>query len=1232
MRLVASLVVSLKGRRRLTVQLQEQWSIPSLREATKLAWCLFYLSALRQDNTVLQTGVDAQQTEQFLLDAISGDALRLLRELALIVRRERGLEERDAAREGAEDALAKLATRLDPVNDDFLFVELRQLVGSIAEKKHLLRNLRNKEEDAPRRSQVAPPPAHFQDFLWLASAVYRSLPPDSAEELWENTAFTSAVLDTRGSWPGPAYWDLMVAISTGPICAAKCYERIKDTRLQWSGLFKFYQHYTDIMPHLFEPIKSTRVASLDPMSMDEVEICKGWTKLLATVVQWSPLARIALLQAKTHPLQQLFELVNCDVPVDLKAVILQAITAFCKRTGDADDVPNKALDYYERISFADPTLDTRNLGSSRIPTPIGWIAKMEYAEQDLQSYPCTRAYIEFLTTLIPSTPAHSTPRLNNALRRGFYYIFDRVLCVDRRYVKENEKWETLEAIFAFVEKALLAFNMSELVSVASRSIGPIASALADEPGFLVLLRILSEQDIFESLALVIDHAAQMTPRPAHVQRVLLSVLRIYQRVLDIQLVFSDVLLLTLSDPSRGSTFRRPLALQSLDQYLLGRLSNVNAIALLVGDDDLTAALVSVKIIAFLSSSPVFSRSDVFRGEYSTSINRLAGIIDASDDSIRIAQGFCSRLDGDGQDLNAKEVADAEALVLDGSGPADPLLVRHAILDLLLDGTTSSRPNLAHFLLGFDYKAPEFGLQDPRSPESRLSCFHVVLRQLTEEHLFVIHPTCATKNAQLVYQLFAHPVTGRATMSYASSIADFFPRQLASLPRFIPPATKDAPDLGVAIGREQVITTAEILVAFLAFQRWIVSSAALESFAFEGHGPSAERMAEILFEDEEDEEGSAVRPPLIISLVGNIDIQWQETPTQETARNLEFFSGFDFDQLKRPDVDWWDLEALERSMQTFRRQLERQGAVQPGTPAVAAEIEFVVRKLGAKNRETNVALAKGDLLTAWSEALKVSLTMLFRHVAEEQQEAVLFGLLDALLNRFEADLAPGVLEILCESVLVTVTTLISVLSATDGVNLPVERLATVMRGILDAVTLPGVTETARGNLYASMSQYLQLVTPSRAVDDAAEVASLGGQSTLQAGAKGLRQATVSVLATRDRFLSTLCRDAMDDRDVWKTECFALLGGIVSICHTQRERQILAPISANGFLALFVASIKDREIALSECLGPDFGESTKAALADARQSPRVLGLRGQDCLSHGHRVDENGRRSSSRCGVV
>jgi nuclear pore complex protein Nup205 len=1095
-----------------------------------------------------------------------------------------------------------------------------------------LRNLRNKEEDAPRRSQVAPPPAHFQDYLWLASAVYRSLPPDSAEELWENTAFTSAVLDTRGSWPGPAYWDLMVAISTGPICAAKCYERIKDTRLQWSGLFKFYQHYTDIMPHLFEPIKSTRAASLDPMSMDEVEICKGWTKLLATVVQWSPLARIALLQAKTHPLQQLFELVNCDVPVDLKAVILQAITAFCKRTGDTDDVPNKALDYYERISFADPTLDTRNLGSSRIPTPIGWIAKMEYAEQDLQSYPCSRAYIEFLTTLIPSTSAHSTPRLNNALRRGFYYIVDRVLCVDRRYVKENEKWETLEAIFAFIEKALLAFNMSELVSVASRSIGPIATALADEPGFLVLLRLLSELDIFESLALVIDHAAQMTPRPAHVQRVLLSVLRIYQRVLDIQLVFSDVLLLTLSDPSRGSTFRRPLGLQSLDQYLLGRLSNVNAIALLVGDDDLAAALVSVKIIAFLSSSPVFSRSDVFRGEYSTSINRLAGIIDASDDSIRIAQGFCSRLDGDGQDLTAKEVADAQALVLDGSGPADPLLVRHAILDLLLDGTTSSRPNLAHFLLGFDYRAPEFGLQDPRSPESRLSCFHVVLRQLTEEHLFVIHPTCATKNAQLVHQLFAHPVTGRATMSYASSIADFFPRQLASLPRLIPPATKDAPDLGVAVGREQVITTAEILVAFLEFQRWIVSSAALESFAFEGHGPSAERMAEILFEDEEDEEGSAVRPPLIISLVGNIDIQWQDTPNQEAARNLEFFSGFDFDQFKRPDVDWWDLEALERSMQTFRRQLERQGAVQTGTPAVAAEIEFVVRKLGAKNRETNVALAKGDLLTAWSEALKVSLTMLFRHVAEEQQEAVLFGLLDALLNRFEADLAPGVLEILCESVLVTVTTLVSVLSATDGVNLPVERLATVMRGILDAVTLPGVTETARGNLYASMSQYLQLVTQSHAVDDAAEVASLGGQFTLQAGAKGLRRATVSVLATKDRFLSTLCRDAMDDRDVWKTECFALLGGIVSICHTQRERQILSPISANGFLALFVASIKDREIALSECLGPDFGESRRAGLADDRQSPRVLGLREQDRLSHGYRVDEQGRRSSSRRGVV
>ncbi|WVR03296.1 hypothetical protein IAU60_000287 [Kwoniella sp. DSM 27419] len=1189
--------------------LQEQWAIPKLRETVKLAWALFYLSCIKQDQNVAQTGIDHHHMEQFLFDAVSGEAFHFTHDLVLSIRRERGHEEPDEVREANTDALVKVAVASDPGNDTFLLQQLQDLVDLLAGRKQFLRNLRNKEEDAAvRRSQSTPPAAPYQAFLALVAIVYKSLAPDSADGLWDNATFLSTVLDTRGGFPGPAFWDMLAAIAIGPSCSAKAYEKLKDTRLPWTALFKFYQHYIDIMPHIYEPIKTSRNTSLDPMPHDEVEICRGWTQVLTTVVRWCPAARGALLQGKPHPVQVLFEFLNCEnLPHELKATVLNAITAFCRRTGDPidDDVLTKAVDFYERITFRDPNLDTRHLDASRIPPPIGWLAKMEYSEQDASTYPLSRAYVDFLTALLPDpamsdgTTTSSRNRLVNTLRRGTFYVLDAVLLTlkSRRYARDSERWEVIDSLSAYFEKALLAFDMSELLNQAnSRAIGPIACTLAEEPGFIVLLRLLSDANVFAVFASVLDNAsATPTPRPSNVNAVLLRMLRIYHRIHDIQLVFVDVLLLTLADPTRNPTnpFKRPYGLQSLDNHLLAHLSNINVIALLVGDDDPAISYMSVKIIAALAQSPVFSRSDVFRGEYTSSVNRLAGIIDASDDSIRIAQGFCRRLEA--EDAEIEDISAVEEIALRDditSLTSLPIITRSIILDLLVEGTSAdiTSPNLAHFLLGYDFRHREFALQDEES------CLHVVLRQLCEgaemdgqvgDTIINVHPSLAAKSAQLVHQLFSHPLTGRTTLSYAMSVTGYSARQLASFPRRCP-EPPEGTGLAVTLDSE-VPTTSETLIAFLEYQRWILSSAALEIFTYEGHGPSANHVAHILFrgateeEDLDEEELVSQAPPLIIDLLASIDVRWVEQAGEEN-RALEYYGGFDFDQYKRVDADWWDMAALRKGLKAFQRQLERQGAVTGASiKAMSAEADYVITRLGSKNRDTDISIAKGNFLTSWNEMLKVSLAMLFKDVAEEQQEVVLFDLLDSLLLRLEADLAPGVLDLLCEAVLITMTTLFNILVEFEGVNLPVDRLALTLARIIDAAVRPGSTESARGNLYASITQYLQLIDISVTVPDDRSVVTAdlyaGGSSSLQ-------RPTLAVFSTKkERLLPILCRDAMDDREVWKTECFALLGGIVSICHGERDRHILSPLTQNGFLPLFVRSIKEREMALQECLSPE-----------------------------------------------
>lgn len=1089
--------------------------------------------------------LDADGAEKHIQEAVSDDAFQFLTLMVTNLDLE------------PEDPTFALAERSDPENNAFLYARLEQLVFWLATKRHFLRGLKNREEDVGvRRSQA--PALNFQAFLSLLAVVYKNLPPDSGAALWEETAFTSVVLDIRTQFASPATFAVLAAISVGQLCATKCYDKLKDTSLAWTGLLDFYQHYINLLPHLYDAVKRTSEARDEPISDTDFQALEGWTILLTTVVENSSLARSAMLQGKPHPLKVLFDFINTDIPTDLKALVLEAITAFVKRRGDMadDDVVARAIEYYEAISFAYPSLEVRE--GSRISQPIGWIQRMEHTEQDAGVYPLTRAYIHFLTAIMPS----DKPRVNNAVRRGAQYIIDRVLLTSRRYAQESEHWDNLAAVIAFFEKALNTFDLTDLLQPARGTAG----ALADQPGFIVLLRILSENAIFTPLADVVDHASNISsPRPAIVNDCFAGVLRIYNRVLEVQLVFSDVLLLTLANVSG---FKRPLGFQPLDTHLLNRLSNVIAIALAVGDADLGIAFASLKIIGALAQSPLFSSADIFRGEYTRAVNRLAGIIDSSDESIRIAQGFCERLQSeDGDDLSPEEIKREAKAVLRGANSNDlPLIIRSAILDLLVDNTADpSGPNIAHFLLGFDFRARELGLQDPRSPTSRQSCLSVILDQLNQTPpLIQLHPVLAAKSVELIHQLFSHSITGPPTMAYAESFTGFPALQLAELPRTCPQETRDVPGIGVAkTFTDEVETSAYTLVAYLDYQRYILAAVALQTFAFDGHGATSEFIAKQLFSTEDDEEDDQ-RPPLLLDLVSTVDLKFEETGSGEAAENkvLEFYSGFSFDEFKRADDAWYDLEMLAGALRAQRRLMERQGSVIPGTSAdaMAKEGDYIIRRLAMKNRETEILIAKGEFLTAWTQTLKVSLAMLFYCVPEDRREVLLFELLHTVLDRLSPDLSPGVMEMLCEAVLITITTLVNLLSGFD--NLPRDKLSATLLKVIDAVTRPGTTETARGNLYAAISQYLQLVPD--APDNA------------------LRRITVSDLGSRkDRFVAMLCRDAMDMRDVWKTECFSLLSCIVQL----GDRALFAPLLASGYLAQFVRSIKDREMALQECLSPE-----------------------------------------------
>jgi nuclear pore complex protein Nup205 len=187
---------------------------------------------------------------------------------------------------------------------------------------------------------------------------------------------------------------------------------------------------------------------------------------------------------------------------------------------------------------------------------------------------------------------------------------------------------------------------------------------------------------------------------------------------------------------------------------------------------------------------------------------------------------------------------------------------------------------------------------------------------------------------------------------------------------------------------------------------------------------------------------------------------------------------------------------------------------------------------------------------------------------------------------DSDASTGVLDILSESVLITMSMLVKVLSGYDNVNLPVDLLSKALADIISVVIRPGTPDNARGNLYSAINEHLSLLSVPTTFADDASVASIGREGPGHI----LRRATIAVIGQKkSRFLAALSRDAMTAREVWKTECFALLGVLVGACASDRDREVLSPLFKEGHLPLFVRGIKDSESAVQESLSPEAGES-------------------------------------------
>ncbi|KAJ3112926.1 hypothetical protein HDU96_003994 [Phlyctochytrium bullatum] len=660
----------------------------------------------------------------------------------------------------------------------------------------VVRSLKNKAEDAEavknsnagpsfyEETQISP----FESLLVLASTIYIDR-PDSGIQFWKDTElikFLRFMMDVRSGNLLTYFLELLASVATGPRCAqaAASFLSNEKARLSWDSLFR----------SLDLTAKSLVAHPEAAMHPTEIALQRAFLRLLKQVVRFSSVARISLHSNPSfQAINSLFLLLNCRVPIELKAALFETIAAFCvpidgglaaseivyfvwNQLENAQVLPRPPNAGYQYGAVSRPALG-RNEGIRY---------DLEQIESQSQMYPETTGFLQLLCALFKATgplspsqirdsPAFAQSQLMSTSHYVEFVIEDVFLKVhNRQFISPEEKWRMVELCLRIFDFCLANFEISyreyllivgdsDLVENQNGASKVDASAVQDvttHPAFPILCRIFSGSTLIRRIFDIVSNDVEVLNEngkkcPPFAVSIRLS-LRIILRALKTQNYFLEVV-----DLHRLSVAKAPPSMTGLDQLLAFYKSAVVRIALLMNcsiDDEIP--LLVANVLTLLSESQTFSGVDKAPGAYGK-LNRLVALLSSSEESNKIVSGFVHRLQLEAPEntsdvnmfLNVSEAVSYSGLHTES--PSDPDLpyllfegsasaasetgfglvnqIRLAILELLIVNTMPSRsyPSVAHYLLGYNLTKglSEVEILDPQAPNGRVGCLHVILEQL-----------------------------------------------------------------------------------------------------------------------------------------------------------------------------------------------------------------------------------------------------------------------------------------------------------------------------------------------------------------------------------------------------------------------------------------------------------------------------------------------------------------------
>ncbi|KAI5985097.1 nucleoporin Nup186/Nup192/Nup205 [Pisolithus albus] len=1028
----------------------------------------------------------------------------------------------------------------------------------------------------------------------------------------------------------------------------------------------------------------------------EVLLAQAFLRLLSTVTFHAVSVRLAIANnAQFRAIPTLVSLVPLGIPLELKGAIFDTLASFCEPGAGSAGVElcKMVWTLMERLEVINVRAGTSagRVGGVMLPPVKGVEVELDEVEAVYKLYPATIPFLNLLSTLL-HTPKRLTPKalltdaeplntipdnLGQPYRVpgiGPYvsFVVDNVFAnIPRReYLHRSERWQMNDLCLKFVERALASWEVESLVRLGEEGMLRRENVvpLLNHPGYDIISRLLTNSPLQASvLSYIVDGVEgfekDLTEEEPGLRNTIVRVLRIAQRVLEVQDIFLDVLLPILGEldgvPLAASVQPRSYYTR-FDQALAYRPQYIPALATYILYPAYSElVLLAVKIIAQLART--------------LPVHTMLNLIERSSESERILSGFRQLLETDS--LDDVETAEGHAEQVTGAGAPDKetqdsldQAIRSSVLNLLVQNTLPDRPypNIAHFLL-FGGSEDGYQIQDPHALGAHRTCSHVILdlvnvgvppvggrgrdkeRMISPptEPLFTVLPALAEKCYWIIHNLCVHPRTSDPTMRYLRTREDFFVRHLAAIPSKVPMASVEPLIEVLYNDGARVLTNVPTVRAFMGLRSRILDLAALELHVLtnRGHFKGVLNILQILYGTE--------------NLYDDIDVEWEEgmmQPFKEIGQSqlriIEFVQSLNFDwsdslaihpvevellaglnlhsciRLDETGCEIVDRSALLSLLTTASRSLHGRITTTALAEKLNAETTYILESCAVENHRRELTYAVASGYESWRRLLDMTLTKCFNRLPHDRRENMLFDLLHVLPALIRSDVQERTAILLSEAILTVITKLREdrsyqiMLQSAGGDpkagSLPEERLYALLRSILECILDNDRSELVRGNLYACLVNYLHLVAsddrsprsepPSDAVSRRSMSLSLSVVSTREdlsfsesrssrsntptPGGKtasyisNLEGGSLSVMKNvTERLVTTICRDAIDGTEVWKTVAFTLLDSLVNLCRAEKSRTLLTTLVRYGYLSSFVRGLKEAEVQLQHVLKPD-----------------------------------------------